>query len=184
MENEREWHSPKADGVSWFAMRVFNRQILKVKADLENAGMQTYMALKTVDRMRGGALVYEQVPIVPSLLFARTLPSRLVAYKQDHFTDVMLYSAVPGGAPEPIPDAQMDMFILVTSRGGGRDVEFLGEDRPVFRNGERVRVVDGIYKGAEGIVKRIRRDRKLLVAVEGVAVVAVSKIPFEFLERI
>jgi len=48
----------------------------------------------------------------------------------------------------------------------------------------RVRVTDGIYKGAEGIVKRIKRDRKLLVAVEGVAVVAISNIPMACLEKI
>ena len=47
-----------------------------------------------------------------------------------------------------------------------------------------MRVIDGIYKGAEGIVKRIRRDRKLLVAVNGVAIVAISHIPMQFLEKI
>ena len=47
-----------------------------------------------------------------------------------------------------------------------------------------MRVIDGIYKGAEGVVKRIRKDRKLLIAVTGVAVVAVSHIPQSYLEKI
>ncbi len=50
--------------------------------------------------------------------------------------------------------------------------------------GQKVRVINGIYKGAEGYIKRIKKDRKLIVAVSGVAVVAVSYIPQEFLEKI
>ena len=174
----------EAETVSLFALRVFNRRLMLVKADFDKAGWQTYVAMRTVDRFRDGALVYEQVPTVGFLLFVRCTPAWLGEYKQNHFVDVMLYGDVPGGAPKPIPDCQMDTFIFVTSVNGGRDAEFLGDNRPLFHTGERVRVIDGIYKGVEGVVKRIRKDRKLLVAVEGVAVVALSHIPLEFIEKI
>ena len=51
-----------------------------------------------------------------------------------------------------------------------------------YRKGQRVRVINGIYKGAEGYIKKIKSDRKLLVALNGVAVVAVSYIPPAYLE--
>lgn len=174
----------ESGGPRWYAMRVFNRRVFKVRDEIESSGRETYMAMKTVDRMRNGGLVYEEVQIVPSLLFVRTDPVWLAGFKQDHFSDILVYSDKPGGPLAPIPDSQMEMFMFVTSVNKGQDVELLGDDFTCFRTGERVRVIDGIYKGAEGIVKRIRRDRKLLVAVNGVAIVAISNIPMQFLEKI
>jgi transcription antitermination factor NusG len=172
------------DAYHWYAMRVFNGRVFRIRDEIESAGMETYMAMKTVDLMRDGALVYEQKQIVPSLLFVRTDLRWLLGFKHVHFSDILLYRSGKGGPPAPIPDSEMDMFMFVTSAGKGADVELLGNDFSCFKKGERVRVVEGIYKGAEGIVKRIRRDRKLLVAVNGVAVVAISNIPVQFLEKI
>ena len=65
-----------------------------------------------------------------------------------------------------------------------RQVEFLENAEEHYRKGDPVRVVQGVFKGAVGVVKRVKKDRKLLVAIDGVAVVAVPHIPLEFLERI
>ena len=86
--------------------------------------------------------------------------------------------------PASIPEAQMKAFIFITSTGNGKDIEYFGDIMPHFEEGSRVRVTDGIYKGATGFVKRIKRDRKLLVAIEGVAVVAISNIPMSYLQKI
>ena len=45
-------------------------------------------------------------------------------------------------------------------------------------------MTDGLYKGTEGYVKRVRHARKVLVAIKGVAVVALSNIPLDYLEKI
>ena len=50
--------------------------------------------------------------------------------------------------------------------------------------GQRVRVIDGPYKGCTGFIKRVKGDRRLLVSVEGLALVATSYIPSAFLEKI
>ena len=47
-----------------------------------------------------------------------------------------------------------------------------------------MRVVDGPYKGCVGYIKRIKGDRRLLVSVEGLALVATSYIPSVFLEKL
>ena len=97
----------------------------------------------------------------------------------------MIYTDVPGGKPAPIRDEEMNIFILVTSvqSDNGGDIEVL-EPKPQYAKGDLVRVTDGVYKGTTGIVKRIKKDRKLLVAIEGVAVVAISNIPLSCLEKI
>ena len=79
----------------------------------------------------------------------------------------------------------MDMFILVTSRqNNSNDVEYLGEPKPKYVQGDLVRVTEGLYKGAQGHVVRIRKDRKLIVAISGVAVLAISHIPLCYLEKV
>ena len=45
-----------------------------------------------------------------------------------------------------------------------------------------MRVTDGVFKGAEGYVKRIKKDRRLVVSIRGVVAVATSYIPPQFLE--
>lgn len=53
-----------------------------------------------------------------------------------------------------------------------------------FLTGQRVRVLDGPLKGAEGVVKRLKGDRRLIVSISGVAAVATSYIPPSNLEKI
>ena len=125
------------------------------------------------------------VQLAPSLLFVRWTEDALKAFKQDHFSDLMIYRRADSTDPAPIDEQEMRMFILVTSATEGRDVDLLGPDQKNydFRPGEKVRVVEGPFKGAEGIIKRIKKDRKLIVQVSGVVVVAVSNIPGQFLEK-
>ena len=196
--------STKATEPQWFAMRVFNNRILRIKEEWEQKGARTYMAVKTVRTPATGtktgtttgatpetATRSRTVQLAPSLLFVRTTPDALKDFKQDHFSELMIYRRADSTDPAPIPEEQMRMFILVTSATDGRDVDLVSETlmgpdtrQFDFKPGEKVRVTEGPFKGAEGVIKRIKKDRKLLVAVQGVVVVAISNIPARFLERI
>lgn len=85
--------------------------------------------------------------------------------------------------PLAISEREMNIFMLVTS-SGGQGMEYFGEDNPKFHRGERVRVIDGKFKGAEGVICRIRKNSRLVVTVQGVCAVATSYIPQAFLQRI
>jgi len=41
-----------------------------------------------------------------------------------------------------------------------------------------------VFRGAEGYIARIRNAKRLIVAIEGVAAVATSYIPKDFMEKI
>lgn len=77
----------------------------------------------------------------------------------------------------------MNSFQLVTS-AEDRGMELLPDGSVDFSVGGHVRVVDGVFKGAEGYVKRIQGRKRLVVSIEGIAVVATSYIPKSFLEII
>jgi transcription antitermination factor NusG len=60
---------------------------------------------------------------------------------------------------------------------------FSDEDMTRYKTGDKVRVLEGPLKGAEGYIKRIRKDRRLLVSIEGFIAVATSFIPPQFLAK-
>jgi len=47
-----------------------------------------------------------------------------------------------------------------------------------------VRVIDGKFKGAEGYICRIKKNSRLVVAIQGVCAVATSYIPQSFIQKI
>lgn len=79
-----------------------------------------------------------------------------------------------------IPDAEMDTFIFVLTKGCEHLDIYEGE----LRKNDRVRVTEGIFKGAEGYIVRIKGDRRFVVSVNGVAAVATAYIPQSMLEKI
>lgn len=174
---------PSPDGLHWYALKVFYNRVVFLKSLLPD-GMESYVPVHTVEKHDRGQLAYEEESLIPSLLFVRCEEKWLVNFKHDHNGDFMYYTAAGTSKPGAIRDEEMRSFILVTSADAGRGATYFGADAPEYHTGDRVRVTDGIYKGAEGYIKRIKKDRKLIVAVSGVAVVAVSYIHPDFLEKI
>ena len=83
-----------------------------------------------------------------------------------------------------IPDRQMAAFRLVTESGVSGLSFFSDDDITRYKQGDKVRVTEGPLKGAEGYIRRIKKDRRLLVSIEGVVAVATSYIPVHQLEKV
>jgi transcription antitermination factor NusG len=96
----------------------------------------------------------------------------------------MIYPDATKKEPAPIRDQDMENFILITSVQYEHPAIEVLEPDIKYTLGEKVRVTEGVYKGAIGTVRRIRKDRKLLVSIPGVAVVAISHIPLQYLEKV
>jgi transcription antitermination factor NusG len=52
------------------------------------------------------------------------------------------------------------------------------------KQGKRVRIIDGNFAGVEGVIKRIKRDRIVVVLLKGIAAVAITQLPPSFIELI
>mgnify|MGYP002895211550 FL=1 len=81
-----------------------------------------------------------------------------------------------------IPDREMELFMQITSADTS-DLEYFSDEAIDYRSGDKVRVTGGPFKGAEGYIKRIRGNRRLVVALEGIIAVATTYIPGCFLEK-
>lgn len=174
----------KEEALRWYALKVFYNRTASLRQKITARDVETYVPMQTIEKYDQAGLHYEERPLVNSLMFIRCKESWLVSFKKENPDDFMFYRAADSKRPGPIDDGEMRMFMFITSADRGRNLHYFGENDSAFKMGQKVRVTNGIYKGAEGYIKRIKRDRKLIVAVSGVAVVAVSYIPMEYLEKI
>ena len=167
----------------WYALKVFYRRRELVVKDFRAMRYETFFPVVVEETYVNGKLTYTEVPVMSSLLFVRCTAEALKTYKQAH-NDLFMYYPEPGtNIPGKISDEEMENFRKVTA-APDPNVKFLGSDNPSYRTGQKVRVTEGIYKGVEGYIKRIDRNKRLLVCLTGVAVVMLSYIHPQYLAKI
>ncbi len=165
----------------WYAMKAFYNRVTPFKDMLTAAGYPVFVPMKPCPVLVDGVRKVKAVPAIPSLFFLKATAVFVRAFKFD-YNDFLMYYPEPGTmVPSAINDKEMEMFQLVC-KAPDDGLLFFPDNCFDFSEGQKVRVVDGIYKGAEGYIKRIKKDRRLLVRIEGVAVVATSFIHPSLLE--
>ena len=185
MEQSKSEQAQADNNPYWYALKVFYSKARQVQEDFRKFGYDTYLPIMIEEHFEAGELHYVEKPLVASLLFVHCPENYLLEYKRTHDTHMLYYADLITKRPGRIPDREMDIFRIATSVAGtDPDALYLGSDTDRLCTGDRVRVTDGIYKGAEGYIKRIRHARKVLVAIKGVAVVALSNIHPQYLEKI
>lgn len=114
-------------------------------------------------------------------MFCKSTYEEILELSQAFFGKVWVYGDALEHKPLSIPDEEMEIFIFVAT-AGKKGLVYLGDDKPEYHVGDRVRVTEGPFKGAEGHIKRIKKDRRLIVAIRGVVAVATTFIHPSFLE--
>ena len=194
--------------LGWYALKVFYNKVFDIEALLDDLGLETYIPVRKVqlkgeehmriarrlatpdDRRRdnqfiqAGPVIFKREPVVSSLLFVHAPENRLPDVEKTIYGKGFLYRMADNKRPSLIPDKQMGMFRMVCSSGDDGLEFFADDDMTRYKSGDRVRVLEGPLKGAEGYIKRIRKDRRLLVAIEGFIAVATSFIPPQFLAKV
>ncbi|MBO4566019.1 MAG: UpxY family transcription antiterminator [Bacteroidales bacterium] len=128
-------------------------------------------------------LEYYAQNLIPSYLFIRTDEATIKRFANKQFGYIYLYCDRVTHKPSVVPDREIEIFRIVT-QAAQSGLEFLDGNPEKYKVGDLVRVTDGPFKGAEGYVKRIKKDRRLVVIISGIAAVATSFIPPELLEKV
>ena len=155
-----------SETVRWYAIKVYYNRMTQLREQLTVDGVKFFVP-----------------SMVSSLLFVQASKDYLTQFEEGYRGRLWVYRDLLTGKPSAIPDREMEVFIFVCT-AGQQGLSYLGEDKPEYHQGDRVRVTDGLFKGAEGYIKRIKKDRRLVVSVRGVAAVATGYIPPQFLETI
>lgn len=176
----------------WFPMRIAHgrpERILVIKEFLDQHNVQNFLPLTHKDVVVNGKKKRVLEPAVNNLIFVRSTEERLTFMKRHHSILLPLryilwrpHNGLPGTIIR-VPDYQMDSFIRVASISDER-VMYLGDKDFSNKIGKRVRIIEGVFQGIEGVVCRVKKDRRVVVSIKGVASVAISYIAPSFLEEL
>ena len=183
----------------WYALKVFFNKVFDIEKALQREHYEVYFPVRK-EQVKGSGLrrvddstrydrvsekvVFRRIPVVNSLLFVRSSEEDIKRIRALVYGHALVFYNAERTGPAVIPDKEMTIFRMVAESGADGLQFYSDEDIVNYRQGDRVRVKAGPLKGAEGYIKRIKRDRRLLVAIEGFVAVATSYIPPDLLEVI
>ena len=168
-------------------MRVTYRRELKLKAQFEALGIECFVPMRyeLVDTDEGPRR--QLVPAIHNLIFVRSTQEELTFLKmhRQEFEPLryMMRPSEEGNVILRVPDREMENFLRVASIQDD-SVMFLDYNDFISKVGRRVRVNEGHFAGVEGVIKRIRKNKHVVVQIEGVAAVAITFVPASYLTLI
>ena len=153
----------KSDEEHWYALKVFYNRVFDVERLLAQDGVKTYIPLRSTETTVGGRTIRRREPAVSSLMFVRQAERAVLELMQraKATSPLMVYFDRETKKPAVIPDPEMEAFMLVTSTDDP-GLEYLPEAPAELRRGDRVRVTEGVFKGAEGYIRRVKGNRRLI----------------------
>lgn len=168
----------------WFALKVFFNKVFELEAQLNKECVENYVPCIRTSAEKKGQPAKRKLA-VPSLMFLHVTPARALELQQLLSGRAMIYSEWKDyrWVPIPVSDKEMNVFRLVVS-AGDEGLEYFEDDKRTFLKGEHVRVIGGPFKGAEGYIRRIKGNHRLIVSLRGICAIATSYIPQCFLEKI
>lgn len=180
------------DPKTWFPMRVTYQREVKVKAELDRLGIENFvpMRYKVVESQNDGDMELRRVlvPAISNLIFVRSTQERLSELKRrNEVLEPLRYMMDRTASCEhtimTVADREMENFMRVASRTDD-SVMFLDNETVWGKEGKRVEIMGGAFEGVTGVIRRVKRCKRVVVEIEGVASVAIAWVPAGMLKEI
>jgi transcription antitermination factor NusG len=155
--------------VYWYVARVRYRTEKKIKQYLEKEGIEHYIPLQ------------QEKPLLPCTVFIRTDYERALSLPVECGCMIDYLYNTDTKKLRVIPDGQIRDFMFLNNFS---DKALVLDNPENLRGGEKVRVTGGEFAGIEGELYRIKGHKRVVVRLEGLASLATTYIPKEFLEKI
>ena len=170
---------------SWYVLRATYSRELKVCEELGKIGIRTFVPMKWKKTVVDGKEEKKLVPAVGSMCFVYWTKEGIDGYIRGfgENSPVHYYWDRIEGRPLTVSDKAMEDFIAVASTVD-EDLIYMTEVNDRLREGEKVKVKDGPFKGVQGTVVRIRKSRRIMVEIPGMMAVASAYVPLKDLEII
>ena len=178
----------------WYPMRIrFGNAIraLGVRDELQRQGVDNYLHLTEQRVMQDGTMQYKPMPTLCNLIFVHAKKRKIKKLKREN----AVCSAIQFMAKPPldqtqrteiihVPDQPMLNFIKAADRSDPyrQRIQLTYSDF-LDKVGQRVRILRGPFCGIEGEVKRIRRNRIVVVLLrEAKLAIGITQTPPEDLQ--
>ena len=171
--------------MNWFAIRVSYSRELALKAILDAEKIENFIPMRYEYVIKSGKRVRRLLPAIHNLVFVHSTRKRIDALKDELESSMPIRFIMNREFCRPvvIPDAQMRSFILVAGTYE-ESIVYVEPAELQLIKGQKVRVIGGVFEGAVGEFVRIRRDRRVVVNIEGVMAVATTFISPSLVEPV
>lgn len=167
----------------WYAIRVTYNREMKVKADLDEHDIENFIPMKHTMGIKNGRRVKKLVPTIHNLIFLHIEPSLMKIYKAETKMPIRYIMNPATKKPVVVPEDQMNNFIAVAGTCD-EQLEYLEVKPGQFSRGDRVKIMGGPFEGAEGVLRRVRGNHRVVVSIEGIVAVATTSIHPSLLQKL
>jgi hypothetical protein len=178
--------------VQWHPMRVaYDRgdRVLAIRDELKRRGVEHFLPMHweyTKDELNA----HKQLkPAINGLIFIHASRWDITELKKMPGFEALRYwmDKTKGENVEDrvltVPDAQMQNFMRVASMTDD-SVMFLNDETVVGKEGKRVLITGGIFNGVTGVIRRVKRCKRVVVELDGLATVAIAFVPAILLKEL
>lgn len=180
-------------GHEWFVLRATYNRVEKCINTLKANVACIYLPKHFVIKYLNGKKKRVREPLLPNLVFVYSTREHIeqvfkennelnhFRFYRDKTKEINLLDEMH--PPVIVPYYEMLNFIKLTTVES-EHIKLVGPEQCHYRNGDKVRIVDGDFSGVEGRVARIAGQQRVVVEIQGVCMIATAYIPTAFLEKI
>lgn len=150
-----------------------------LRSALDDVRVEYFLPVQRKARVVDFDVVEKEVDVMNNIMFVKT---DNLAILKDIPGVLGPYTDCATKKPATVSDAVMQRFIRIL-QAQPEEIKLLRDPFSHFIHNKKVVVTDGPFKGMEGYLVRIRRDRKLVISLDHQAV-AISGIPFALLREV
>ena len=176
---------------SWYVFRASYGREDRAKDYIVADGTFVYIAKRYARKTVNGKQKKVLETLIPNLLFVYTTEDKaeeyikntpalsFLTYYYNHFE----IDDDQKNPPLTVSPKEMENFIVATCNKS-EHLKFVDETQCHFKGGETVKVVDGLFKGAEGRVARVAGQQRVVISLSGIGLVSTAYIPTAFIRCI
>lgn len=171
----------------WFPMRVTYSRQMKVKAYLDEHDIRSFVPMQYANYVENKRVKRKLVPAVNNLIFIFSDQKTITKLKQQTVEceplRYMMQHSVVSDNPDTImtvPTRQMENFIHATEVNMD-EVVYLSADDLKGKVNAHVTITSGPFEGVEGVVRRVKGNKHVVVELEGFGGYVINFIPNAFI---
>lgn len=175
----------------WYALRCTYGRENKANDYLAAHGIKTFYPTLRTTKLKDGKRVTKTESYIPNIFFAHGTEDEIKTFVYDNvnlpFLRFYYIHAHLGNnsvkIPLIVPDKQMESLRIICACEND-DIILTSEVLTRFREGQRVRITDGKFKGVEGIVARYQNQQRVGIIINGLLTACTAYVPKGFLKEI
>jgi len=147
---------PQKGELPWFALQVRTRHETAIAGFLDAKGYEQFVPIYKVQKRWSDRVKVTEAPFFPGYLFCRFDPQhRLPILKTPGVIQVVGFNRIP------TPIAETEIHAIQTLMASG----LATQPWPFLAVGDRIRIDSGPLRGLDGIVVKLKDNRRLVVSV-------------------